>query len=273
MALAGLVSASIIVSVPPTGAAEDETPTTLPTVTPFVPPAGPPLQLSQEVSTSQASPGDRLTIRLRVEVNSPQPAAIRVSDTIDGQLDLLGADSTGGGCSLGPTVVCTVQAQAGQPALVTLQVQVRQGAQGTLSNQASASVNGLTAASERAVIGLVAAQLSPAPDQAPPPPAEPPERPPVAPPAQDASGSSMVQPPSATPRPDQRDDEGAAEGPDPIPEVAPTAAPAVEPTVTPALRQRAPSQSGPALPVPPPAQAAPASPPVESAPQGEVVPF
>jgi hypothetical protein len=140
-----------------------QTPTISPT--PFVPPEGPPLTLLKFASVSSASPGQQFSYSLAVRTTSTTPIQVSVSDSINGQLEVLSASS---GCSVsGQSVNCTVTVSDGNPAGITIQVRARSNAQGNVGNQASASSNGTTAASDTVVVAISGEGVTPQPPESP----------------------------------------------------------------------------------------------------------
>lgn len=155
----------LIIVVRDTTASDQESPPPVPTATPTVPPkptdipVGPaPLVLTKSASTTTVTPGQSFTYTLQVTANRER-ARVEVRDMLDQRIEIISIDSRAGSCSIASTVVCTVQTGAGEPAIITIAVRVRDNvAPNTwLIGQALAQDDlNFTAASERVAVQVVA---------------------------------------------------------------------------------------------------------------------
>jgi len=146
-------------------ASDQEPPPLVPTATPAgMPertdvPVGPaPLVLTKSASTTTVIPGQSFTYTLHVTANRDQ-ARVEVRDMLDPGIEIVSTASSTGSCSIASTVVCTVQAGASQPAVITIVVRARNNvAPNTwLIGQALAQDDlNFTAASERVAVQVIA---------------------------------------------------------------------------------------------------------------------
>jgi hypothetical protein len=146
-------------------ASDQEPPPLAPTATPAVTPertdipVGPaPLVLTKSASTTTVIPGQSFTYTLHVTANRDQ-ARVEVRDMLDPGIEIVSIDSSAGSCSIASMVVCTVQAGASQPAIITIVVRARNNvAPNTwLIGQALAQDDlNFTAASERVAVQVIA---------------------------------------------------------------------------------------------------------------------
>lgn len=118
-------------------------PTAAPTNTPqptFV--GAPPLSVVKVASVASAGLGQQFSYSLSIFSNSATPSTIQVRDDIDPKLQIVGTPTaSNGSCSVsGNRVSCTVTAQAGQPASITITVSVL-----TTATPGSTAVNQATA--------------------------------------------------------------------------------------------------------------------------------
>jgi len=137
----------------------------VPTATPAVMPertdvpVGPaPLVLTKSASTTTVIPGQSFTYTLHVTANREQ-ARVEVRDMPDPGIEIVSTDSSTGSCSIASMVICTVQAGASKPAVITIVVRARNNvAPNTwLIGQALAQDDlNFTAASERVAVQVVA---------------------------------------------------------------------------------------------------------------------
>ncbi|MBO9334071.1 MAG: DUF11 domain-containing protein [Roseiflexus sp.] len=122
-------------------------------------PIGPaPLVLTKSASTTTVTPGQSFTYTLHVTANREQ-ARVEVRDMPDPGVEIVSIDSSAGSCSIASTVVCTVQAGASKPAVITIVVRARNDvAPNTwLIGQALAQDDlNFTAASERVAVQVIA---------------------------------------------------------------------------------------------------------------------
>jgi hypothetical protein len=146
-------------------ASDQEPPPLAPTATPAVTPertdipVGPaPLVLTKSASTTTVTPGQSFTYTLHVTANREQ-ARVEVRDMPDPGVEIVSIDSSAGSCSIASVIVCTVQAGASKPAVITIVVRARNNvAPNTwLIGQALAQDDlNFTAASERVAVQVVA---------------------------------------------------------------------------------------------------------------------
>jgi len=146
-------------------ASDQEPPPLVPTATPAgMPertdvPVGPaPLVLTKSASTTTVIPGQSFTYTLHVTANREQ-ARVEVRDMPDPGIEIVSTDSSTGSCSIASMVICTVQAGASKPAVITIVVRARNNvAPNTwLIGQALAQDDlNFTAASERVAVQVVA---------------------------------------------------------------------------------------------------------------------
>ncbi|NWG20117.1 MAG: hypothetical protein HXY39_07280, partial [Chloroflexi bacterium] len=125
----------------------------------------PPLTISKSASVNAAAPGQEFTYTIAVETNASAPVSVEVRDPINGQLEVTGSSSSSGSCQQsGSTVVCSVTAQASQPALININVRVRSGApaDSSIGNQATAQDSrSFTAASDRVIVQVQGGAITP----------------------------------------------------------------------------------------------------------------
>jgi len=145
--------------------ASDQEPPLAPTATPAVTPAqtdipvGPAsLVLTKSASTTTVTPGQSFTYTLHVTANREQ-ARVEVRDMPDPGVEIVSIDSSAGSCSIASVIVCTVQAGASKPAVITIVVRARNNVVPNtwLIGQALAQDDlNFTAASERVAVQVVA---------------------------------------------------------------------------------------------------------------------
>jgi hypothetical protein len=129
-----------------------------------------PLQLDASTSASNVAPGQEFSYALIVWSGSGAPRSVQVRTAIDTRLEVVSAVADPGACEGSGMVTCTVSAQQGAPAAITIGVRVRPGAPASsLTVQAVAQDDGSnTAASEPVVVSLAPAPPAPAADAAAP---------------------------------------------------------------------------------------------------------
>src|SRR5262249_26926114 len=144
-------------------------PTATATLTPL--PNEPPLRVDKAVSASSVQVGQKFNYTLTIFSNKTSASTIDVRDTIDSNLDVLGASATNGSCSTnGNAVTCQVSAQNNQPVIVNISVQVRGSATAgqRIANQALAQDDRqFTAASDRVLVDVSGGGQPPPPTNTP----------------------------------------------------------------------------------------------------------
>ena len=135
----------------------------------------PPLRLVKIASVASAAVGDQFSYSISVFSNSGTLRTIRVRDTIDSRLDIVGTPSaSNGSCTVsGRVITCTVTAQTNRPALITVDVRVNATATpGTsIPNDASA-IDDLsnTGQSDKVIVNIINQPTPPATVTSGPPP-------------------------------------------------------------------------------------------------------
>jgi hypothetical protein len=129
-----------------------------------------PLRLDASTSASNVAPGQEFSYALVVWSGSGAPRSVQVRTAIDTRLEVVSAVADPGACEGSGMVACTVSAQQGAPAAITIGVRVRPDAPASsLTVQAVAQDDGSnTAASEPVVVSLAPAPPAPAADAAAP---------------------------------------------------------------------------------------------------------
>jgi uncharacterized repeat protein (TIGR01451 family) len=127
---------------------------------------GSPIRVVKLASVSTVDPGEEFRYSISLFTSDTVPVAVTVEDALDSNLEVVRVSATGGSCSTGQTVTCSVTIQDAAPAIVTIQVRVRAATPfGTVTNQARASAGGRS--TESAVISVQVNGSKPTPTSTP----------------------------------------------------------------------------------------------------------
>ncbi|MEI7772135.1 MAG: hypothetical protein WCI67_19225, partial [Chloroflexales bacterium] len=121
------------------------------------------IRVFKVASVSDAAPGQQFSYSISVITTNTTDTPVTMSDSLSSSLSVIGVSATGGSCSSGQTVSCSLTISDVKPASVTIQVRVNSStpSKTVISNVASAGGSDSSTVNVRVIGVAVSATITP----------------------------------------------------------------------------------------------------------------